>query len=1054
MTGAPRLELRLLGRSAVLRDGAEIPPTDFGGRKVRTLLRILGTRQGAFVGYDALGEMLWPDRQPANLPANIQVLTNRARQAVGGLPLIRTLAGGYALEPEPHCVVDATRFAVAVRRARELDGAAALPEYLAALRLWTGDPLPEDLFADWAGEFRGRMLLARQTALERAAQLALDAGDAALAVELASAAVDAEPLREVAALTLVRALSAAGDDAAALVRYDAYRRALAEDLGVDPSPDAARLYRRLLAGERPGPAESTSRPSGPAHRPRPARRSTAFGELPFVGRESDLRAILDRVAGPDGCTVTVAGTSGTGKSRLLREAASRVPSATARATPAERAEPWSLIRSLLRDVLAQDVAFRDALPPRIGAALPALLPELDPIDTAEPDVDAESRRALLQEATVRLLDTAGLVIVLDDLQWADPTSVALVGSARARLPDLRLVLAFRSDEIAGAPAAQLLDHVRPDLRITPPALPRAAIDALVTDATLADVLADHTDRTPMAITEVLRGLASESRVAATADGRWRTVDPAAADRARQLGADGQRHTILRRANREPPERREILDLVGILGRQAPVPLLAATVGATDAQVLDRLAGLHRSGLVRPGESGWVMTHDMIADVLADELDPARAARLHAAAAAANESLDGDPAERADHWRRAGDGRRATAAYAVAAQRALDDFADHEAIALADAGLRLEPHPSVAATLREIRAQARGRTGDIGGARADLRAALAVERAGPRRARILGRLALLASGADDLHRAAELAELALVEAGTDTPAVAQALEIAAMLDMNLNRPDRSRARSGRALELYRLLGDASGTARVLDEQAMATFLGGDVRAGGRALRRVADLFEDSGDLVRVVTPRSTAGHALVFAGQASEGLRQASAALDLARTLGHPEGQAYALWHRTEALAALDRTGEATADAREALAIATRIGHRGWTATSYRALGVAAHAAGDLDAALDAFTRSLASSEHLDLFASWAASRLALVHLAQGGVDDAGPLVSRALALGPPLGHYEARLAEAELAAATHRPDAAALARRALDLATAGGVRQGTRRLSDIAHHRP
>ena len=69
---------------------------------------------------------------------------------------------------------------------------------------------------------------------------------------------------------------------------------------------------------------------------------------------------------------------------------------------------------------------------------------------------------------------------------------------------------------------------------------------------------------------------------------------------------------------------------------------------------------------------------------------------------------------------------------------------------------------------------------------------------------------------------------------------------------------------------------------------------------------------------MVTPRSTRGHGLVFADRPADGLAETDAALRLARDLDAPEGQAYALWHRSEALSALGRTDEAEADAREAL----------------------------------------------------------------------------------------------------------------------------------------
>ena len=233
--------------------------------------------------------------------------------------------------------------------------------------------------------------------------------------------------------------------------------------------------------------------------------------------------------------------------------------------------------------------------------------------------------------------------------------------------------------------------------------------------------------------------------------------------------------------------------------------------------------------------------------------------------------------------------------------------------------------------------------------------------------------------------------------------------------------------------------------------MATFLAGQISDGTQLLRRAADLFEDSGDLLRVITPRSTAGHGLIFGGVPLAGLELTESALDLARTLGHPEGQTYALWHCAEALADAGRIDEGLAAAGDALAIAQRIGHRGWTATAYRALGVARQAAGELVDALAAFECSLDVSANLNLFASWAAARAALVLVSLGKLDEAAPLVDRALAEGPPLGHFEARLAEVELAAARNDPTTPELARNALRQADDAGMRQSRERLVALSY---
>ena len=221
--------------------------------------------------------------------------------------------------------------------------------------------------------------------------------------------------------------------------------------------------------------------------------------------------------------------------------------------------------------------------------------------------------------------------------------------------------------------------------------------------------------------------------------------------------------------------------------------------------------------------------------------------------------------------------------------------------------------------------------------------------------------------------------------------------------------------------------------------MATFLESDIRTGTELLDRAAHLFEDSGDLMRTVTPRSTRGHGLVLLNQAAAGLADARQALEIALTLGHPEGQAYALWHCAEALAGLGRAEEAVAAGEEARALATRINHRGWTATSWRAIGLGRQVGGDLDAALAAYEQSLALADHLDLFACWAAARAALVQVALGRCDDAAPLVDRSLTLGPALGQHEARWAAAELAVARGDDSARRVVDVALDAAERGGA---------------
>jgi DNA-binding SARP family transcriptional activator/tetratricopeptide (TPR) repeat protein len=1024
------VRLLLLGRFRAMRGGVEIPPAEFGGRKVRTLLRVLAVHEPDLVPHDVLAEALWPSGLPADPVGNLNVLVNRARRALGDPNLIVTGPGGYALGG---CTVDAEEFLDGVAAARRAaDPSRALLAAGSALALW-GEPLVEDTYAEWAREPRARLLRARVEVLEVAARASLALGDPGEAAGYAADAVAADPLREPVTVLLARALAATGDRAGALARLAELRSRLADELGIDPSPDVEQLQLQLLRGR--------------LGTPPPRATGSPFGGLAFVGRDAEVARVRAVLA--EGGVVAVAGVAGAGKSRLLAEVTrdATVPVVAAPAFLPERAEAWGLARSLLREALAARPDAAAALPARVRDALAGLLPELG--DGPTTVLDGESRRALVLAGGLRVFELlcgdAGAILVADDLQWADPSSLTLLGSVLARLPRLAAVLAYRPDELPTGVLAELRGaRAVTDLALGP--LPVQAVAELVPDADLAAALVDATDGTPFAVTEVVRELVARGALAA-GPGGFRPCRGDVATLAAELGREGARRAVRRRAERHPGAA-EVLALVALLARETPARTVAAASGRDERVVLDALSELAAAGLLRLGPQGWATAHDLVGETVVADLPPGERGRLHGLLAHALDAEGADPSEVARHARGAGDTARAATAGARAARRALDVHATREAAVLAESALALGPRPAVRAGLLDVRAEARAAHGDIAGALADLQDALAADPGA--RARRLARLAMLTSGAQDPRRAAELAELALVTAADDA-ARAFALETAAILDMNLGRPERAAERADVALGLYRQLGDAHGVARILDGRAMATFLDGRIAEGVEVFARVAQLFTDSGELLRVVTPRSTRGHGLVFLDRAADGLEETSAALRLARDLDAPEGQAYALWHRSEALSGLGRVDEAEADAREAVAIARSVDHRGWTATGHRALGIALQVRGVLDEAAAAFATSAeVAGDDLALFASWAAARRALVAVALGQLDLAEPLVARALTIGPSLGRYEARLAAVELAAARGSADCAALAASALAAAVAGGHAVSVPRLRELS----
>jgi DNA-binding SARP family transcriptional activator/tetratricopeptide (TPR) repeat protein len=1030
------IEIRVLGRFSVWREGVEIPAGAFHGRLVRSLVRMLVTRRGSFVSRDLLIEALWPAGAPADPDLNLNVLVTRARSALGAPSLILTGPGGYSFAGAGACSVDAESFLEFVASGRMTD----------ALALWGGEPLAEDAYADWAQEYRDRLNRAHLEALEGAAAAALAAGAPARAVAWARLAVAEAPLREASYLLLARALAASRDTAGALEVLAGLRGKLTEELGLDPSAETLGLEARILRGEEPGVPVATP----------PAASARQFGGLAFIGREAELGAILSMAEG----AALVAGASGSGKSRLLAEAVARSGrrALSVRASPSERDEPWHVVRALVSAGLALDPRAADALAQLPAAALAEAVPELAALRPATGGpLDVESRRTLALEGAVRFVEAAAgadCLLAVDDLQWADASSLAVLERAAARLPAMGLVLAIRPEEVVpGGPAALSLERLaapgRPLIRIDLGPLTERALGAAIADPELVACVVEDTDASPMAVAELVRELAARGAIEPGPDGRWGAASAGAHALAREAARRGQRTTIEARVDRHPPARRELLALLALLGRPVAARLLALSVGEPAGLVLGDLDALGRAELVSAGADGWSVAHDLIAEVVAGRIPATSRARLHEMLAGALRHEGADPSEVARHLAGAGDAPAAARAFAEAAAQRLRRFAHREAEQVAEAGLALGPSEEVRSSLLEVRAEARATTGDLVGAREDIRGALAGAPGGTRRSHLLTRMALLASGSEDLARASELAELAMAEAGQDPAARAEALSVAAIIDMNADRRVRAGQRSEEALELFRRAGHARGIADVLDGRAMATFLGGNIRGAVVAFDRVARLFEDSGDLLRVGTPRSTRGHALTFMARPREGLADARAALELARTLGHSEGEAYALWHCSEALSALGQPDEALEAATAALGIAERIGHREWTAASLRAVGIARQAAGDLSGAEAAFRRSLATSENLSLFAGWASARIALVLVAAGDAAGSAPHVARSLAEGPELSRYEGRLAHAEVAVASGDAGASQIVAEALALAEKGGHLLGARRLAEL-----
>jgi tetratricopeptide (TPR) repeat protein len=905
----------------------------------------------------------------------------------------------------------------------------------------------EDAYEEWAQEYRTTLMAEHLEALEGAATAALAAGLGSDAASLAQIAAAREPLRESCHLLLARSLAGVGDTAGALSCLRVFRLRLAEELGLDPTSAVSDLEQELLRGQAVATVRTSETPS----------EHVVPVELPFAGREQEVETILAVLHGSGYGTVLISGPAGSGKSRLVLEAARRLsrPIIFGRAFAAEADEPWSLARTLVQEALALFPDAAQALPVRTAKALAEVVPEIvDDLITDGAPIDAQSRRALALQGAARVMEetvSSGAIVVVDDLQWSDPTSLACLGTASRLLGSLPLIVAYRPEEVdrGGAVASFLSDQLQNSVAtIELDALSPAAISQLFVAPELAQAVVDETDGTPLAVAELIRTLASGGVVGPEPGNRWGGRTDDAIEQARKAAQGGKIRAIEARLLKLPVSANEVLGLLALLGHPAPARILAKASKVDQTRILDDLELLARKALVHLVEEGWAPAHDLIGEAIVRRLGPEDRGRLHGLLASALNEDESDPSELARHLAGAGDKRAAAEAFADAGRRALDRFASEEAEALANSGLDLEPDTPARSELFEVRAEARARRGQITAAREDLRAAL-VGKQGPERSLILARLALLISGAEDYLQAGTLVDIALAEAGSDVPARARALAVGAMLEGNMNHLERAERLAAEALELFQRLEDGHGVADILELQGLNMIYAGRIAEGVTMLGRVARLFQDAGKLLRIGPAICMQALGLRCMRRFDEALRELDHTLGLEEELGSPEGKSLCLSARALVLADLDRHADGKQVAEEALAIARRIGHRELKSMALLNLGYTLRAARDLEGTTRVWEECIREAHGLPAYLCFAHGGMASVQFMRGDLDGAEAHLQRAFEAGFPFALYDARLVHAELLVARKEAGAAGTIAEYLAMAESGGHLLSATRLREL-----
>jgi DNA-binding SARP family transcriptional activator len=685
-------------------------PVPLGSSRPQALLGRLLLARNRVVSTEELLDALWPDEPPGPAEVALRSLVSRLRKRLrdAGVTreLIVTKQPGYTV-PLGDDEFDAVAFERDVTTARSLHGsgdrAAASAAFVRALSRWNGPAYGEIAAEPFARAEAARLEELRLTALEERIDVDLSIGRHRELVGELDVLTAEHPLRERLWAQRMLALYRSGRQAEALRAYHEVRGLLDDELGLTPSPMLMQLesdilqQRSTLDFESPGVTVVQPRPSAPSVEEPPGDK--------ILGRDAEIDELTQWWEEYDGGVTTIAfisGEPGIGKTALAAHLAALAAANGALTLHGGCEEETAVPFQPFVDVLRQYVATlpADARTETLGwrvGELSRVLPELG----GQPDAgvgDPETERYRFFEAVTSMLVHAAqrqrVLVVLDDLQWADkPTLLLLRHLLRAGRPTGPSILAaYRDTEL---PTSHPLRELMQDLgrqnqlrRIGLSGLDQDAVRRLVEGSRgvnelwdverLAVDLMRITEGNPLFTTEMLRHL--EDRSDGNVLGRV-PVD--------LVVPEGVQDLIARRVSRLSAETNRLLTTASVFGREFPCEVAGRAAGLDGDELLDALEESVAARVIVevPERDDWYsFAHRLVRTALYDGLLSSRRVRIHLRVAEILEELaasrgDSYLVELAYHYGHAGAAgdRRKAIAYATAAgDRAQEQLAFEEA----------------------------------------------------------------------------------------------------------------------------------------------------------------------------------------------------------------------------------------------------------------------------------------------------------------------------------------------------------------------------------------
>lgn len=597
--GSPVVQLRLLGGFSVTVDGRTVQ-LDWPTRRAGELVQLLALAPHHRLNRDQVIEALWPHLDADAGGANLRKSAHFARRTLGVDSAVELRQQQVSLFPGAAVTTDVEAFN---RAAADATAAGDAEAARAAAVLYTGELLPDARYEEWAQAPREGVDRCYRELLRRSGQWEL--------------LHEHDPLDEAACREVMRHELAAGHRHRAISHFGRLRDALKHELGVLPDPETQTVYDTCV-------------------------RELATDRSPFVGRVEELAVIDGLLASPtpDAHLVVVRGDAGIGKSALCHEIVERAAAAgwtTVAMASLDPGDAYTTLATIIELLLASKTSPADWLDPKSRAVLAELTPAVSPADPLEMGVTRHQMIGATQRVVEAVAGDAGVVIVVDDAELADASSLEVL----ARLGDRRsgpviVVLAHRSGSAGDALARCLTiaGRSRPPIVIELEPLEHREIGALARsvgphlDEQQLSALAARSEGNPFFVLELARAGTPQSDASLGADLR----DAIAG---RFVALEGDVAAWLRR--------------LALVGGPMDLNSVLALAGCDEADVVRLLDDALASGVLAVRDGAYVFRHDLVRAALAEQLPPHHRIAIHRDAARRLAELGARPARIARHW---------------------------------------------------------------------------------------------------------------------------------------------------------------------------------------------------------------------------------------------------------------------------------------------------------------------------------------------------------------------------------------------------------------------